>query len=120
MVHRRTKPEGQARRYSVLVGRIKDGQEDTEGAGKSPHYEIWIDGGGENYRVAVNVRSVDGSDVLAFFDPNFTAPTKDDLASLARAPGLKPLDTGVDGVGLDYLRDDLFALDAMKDLPAEG
>jgi uncharacterized protein YukJ len=120
MVHHRTKPQGQARRYSVLVGRIKDGQEDPEGAGKSPHYEIWIDGGGENYRVAVNVRSVDGSDVVAYFDANFTAATKLNLPALAAAPGLKPIATGPHGEGLDYLRDNLFPLDAMKDLPAEG
>jgi len=36
MVHSRTKPPGQERRYSVfLVGRIKDGQEDPENSGKS-------------------------------------------------------------------------------------
>ena len=46
MSHRRTKPQGQSRKYSVLVGRIKDGQEDPEGAGKSPHYEIWVDARG--------------------------------------------------------------------------
>jgi uncharacterized protein YukJ len=43
--------------------------------GKSPHYEIWVRAG-QNYRIAVNVRSVDGSDVLAHYDPNFTKPTK--------------------------------------------
>jgi hypothetical protein len=32
--------------------------------------------GRPNYRIAVNVRSVDGSDVLARYDPNFTKPTK--------------------------------------------
>lgn len=120
MVHRRTKPQGQTRRYGVLVGRIKDGQQDPEGAGKSPHYEIWVDGGGSDFRIAVNVRSVDGSDVLAFFNPNFTLATKLDLAALAAAPGLKPLTTGPDGEGLDYLRDNLFSLDQMKDVPAEG
>jgi len=35
MVHSRTKPPGQERRYSVLVGRIKDGQEHPENPGKS-------------------------------------------------------------------------------------
>ena len=76
MVHHRTKPQGQSRKYSVLVGRIKDGQEDPEGAGKSPHYEIWVDAAGVNYRIAVNVRSVDGSDVVAYYDPTFTGAAK--------------------------------------------
>ena len=120
MVHHRTKPAGQDRRYGVLVGRIKNGQEDPAGEGKSPHYEIWIDAGGVNYRIAVNVRSVDGSNVLAYFDPKFENPTKDDLASLAANPGLTLLATGKAGSGLDYLRDDLFPISEMRDLPAEG
>jgi uncharacterized protein YukJ len=116
MPHRRTKPKGQPRRYGVLVGRIKDGQEDPDGAGKSPHYEIWVSADGAHYRVAVNVRSVDGSDVLAYFDPNFTAATKLTLPALAGAPGFRPLATGPDGEGLDYLRDGLFPLASMQDL----
>src|SRR5580698_7392076 len=117
MVHRRTQPAGQSRRYSVLVGRIKDGQEDPGNPGKSPHYEIWVDADGANYRIAVNVRSVDGSDVLAYFDPTFTAPTKLNLPDLAATPGLRPLTTGPNGERLDYLRDGLCSLDAMQDLP---
>jgi uncharacterized protein YukJ len=120
MVHRRTKPAGQTRSYSLLVGRIKDGQEDPAGAGRSPHYEIWVNAAGADYRVAVNVRSVDGSDVLAYFDPNFTAATKLDLPSLAGEPGLRAIETGPGGQGLDYLRDGLFALNAMQAVPADG
>jgi uncharacterized protein YukJ len=120
MPHRRAKPEGQPRRYGVLVGRIKDGQEDPDGAGKSPHYEIWVNADGADYRVAVNVRSVDGSDVLAYFDPNFTTATKLSLPALAGAPGFRPLATGPEGEGLDYLRDGLFPLASMQDLPAAG
>jgi hypothetical protein len=68
----------------------------------------------------VNVRSVDGSDVRAYFDPNFTAATKLSLSTLAGAPGFRPLATGPNGEGLDYLRDGLFPLGSMQDLPAEG
>ena len=119
MVHRRMMPAGQQRQYGVLVGRVRDGR-DPEAGDPSPHYEIWVDAGGANFRIAVNVRSVDGSDVLAFFDPNFAKPTKRDLASLAAQPGLKLLKTGPGGEGLDYLRDGLFPLDQMKDVPPEG
>jgi uncharacterized protein YukJ len=118
MTHARTKPPTQQRSYGVLVGTIRDGQEDP--AGNSPHYEIWVEAD-QNYRIAVNVRSVDGSDVLAYYDPNFTNPTKLDLAGLAAgAKGFKALQTGLGGAGLDYLRDDLFPIAAMAPIPPDG
>ena len=118
MTHARTKPPAQQRSYGVLVGTIRDGREDP--AGHSPHYEIWVQPD-QNYRIAVNVRSVDGSDVVAHYDPNFTKPTKLDLAGLsAGAKGFRGLMTGPGGAGLDYLRDDLFPIAAMAPIPPEG
>ena len=106
------------RTYGVLVGRVKAGQLDPNGA--SPHYEIWIDAG-SNYRIAVNVRSVDGSAVLAHYDPAYALPTKRDLPTLAAGPsGFTPLATGPGGAGLDYLRDGLFALGDMHLIPPDG
>jgi uncharacterized protein YukJ len=71
-----------------------------------------------NYRIAVNIRSVDGSDVVAHHDPNFTNPTKRDLASpAAGARGFRGLPTGLGRQGLDYLRDDLFPIDVMALIP---
>jgi uncharacterized protein YukJ len=117
MPHARTKPATQQRTYGVLVGAIHDGREDPPG--HSPHYEIWVQAD-TNYRIAVNVRSVDGSDVLAHYDPNFTNPTKRNLASLAVGrKGFTALQTGPGGAGLDYLRDDLFPIGAMTPIPAE-
>ncbi|HLK39196.1 MAG TPA: DUF2278 family protein [Polyangiaceae bacterium] len=118
MTHARRKPKGEVRTYGVLVGRVKDGR--LEPAGNSPHYEIWIDGGGSDYRVAVNVRSVDGSDVLAYYDRDYRNPTKLDLATLARSPGFATLATGPGGKGLDYLRDDLFPVGQMSLIPEDG
>jgi uncharacterized protein YukJ len=118
MPHARTKPPAQQRTYGVLVGTIRDVQEDP--AGHSPHYKIWVEAD-QNYRIAVNVRSVDGSDVVAHYDPNFTKPTKLDLAGLsAGQKGFTPLPTGPGGKGLDYLRDDLFPIDAMAPIPPDG
>ena len=118
MSHRRTRPKGQERSYGLLVGTIKDGQMDP--SGRSPHYEIWVSADGD-YRIAVNVESVDGSDVLAYFDPKFTSPTKLDLPRrTSGAAGFTPLRTGPDGQGLDYLRDKLFPLSKMADIPGEG
>jgi uncharacterized protein YukJ len=118
MSHERVRPPAQ-NSYGVLVGKIKDGQIDPP-ADKSPHYEIWVEANG-GYRVAVNVLSVDGSDVVAFFDANFTNPTKLDLPQLAAGPvGFTTLATGPSGKGLDYLRDNLFPLSAMQPIPPEG
>lgn len=118
MTHARMKPPTQQRSYGVLVGTIRDGREDP--AGHSPHYEIWVQAD-RNYRIAVNVRSVDGSDVVAHYDPNFTKPTKLDLARLSAGEnGFTGLTTGPGGKGLDYLRDDLFPIDAMAPIPPDG
>ena len=118
MSHRRTKPPGQQRSYGLLVGKIKDGRMDP--SGRSPHYEIWVSAG-QDYRIAVNVQSVDGSDVLAYFDANFIAPTKLNLPDRAASPaGFTNLRTGPGGQGLDYLRDNLFPLEKMSDIPGEG
>jgi len=115
MPHVRTKPAGQQRTYGVLVGTIHDGRQDPPN--HTPHYEIWVQAD-TNYRIAVNVRSADGSDVLAHYDPNFTNPTKRDLPSLAAGKkGFTALPTGPGGAGLDYLRDDLFPIDVMALIP---
>jgi len=107
--------------YGVLVGDIREGQIDP--TGKTPHYEIWIVAGGVNYRVAVNVISQDHSEVMAYFDPNYTPPNtpKLPLAKLASgAMGFRPMETGPGGQGLDYLRDELFPVDKMALIPDEG
>jgi uncharacterized protein YukJ len=115
MTHARTKPPTQQRSYGVVVGTIHDGRQDPPG--HSPHYEIWVQAD-TNYRIAVNVRSVDGSDVLAHYDPNFANPTKLGLAGLAAgAKGFTALPTGPGGKGLDYLRDDLFPINVMALMP---
>ena len=118
MTHARTKPASQQRTYGVLVGTIHDGRADPPG--HSPHYEIWVQAD-TNYRIAINVQSVDGSNVLAHYDPGFTKPTKRNLASLAAGrKGFTALPTGPNGKGLDYLRDDLFPIAATTPIPPDG
>jgi len=112
------KPTGAKRTYGILIGKIQDGQLDP--GGQSPHYEIWVKAD-SGYRIAVNVRSVDGSDVLALFDPAFKSPTKLDLPARATGEaGFTALRTGPDGEGLDYLRDGLFSVARMALIPPEG
>lgn len=118
MTHRRTKPADARRTYGVLAGHVLQGRE--YGGGRSPHYEILVRADAE-YRIAVNVRSVDGSDVLAYLDTAFTHATRPDLAALGAGPaGFTPLRIGPDGEGLDYVHDGLFPLDRMMSVPPDG
>lgn len=106
------------RTYGVLVGKVKDGR--LNPSGNSPHYEIWIVAD-TDYRIAVNVKSVDGSEVLAHYDPAYALPTKRDLAALAAGPaGFTALATGPGGAGLDYIRDALFPIADMQPIPPDG
>lgn len=119
MPHRRRKPADARRTYGVLVGKVIDGT--LKRSGNSPHYEIWIKAGKTDFRAAVNVRSVDGSEVLAYYEPNYREPTKLDLPALAAgAPGFRALATGPKGEGLDYLRDKLFPVESMHPAPLDG
>lgn len=107
------------RTYGVLVGTVIDGTIDSS---RSPHYEIWVQANDVNYRIAVNVLSDDGSEVMAYFDPNFISPVpgKLNLEELARSPGFQKLRTGPEGKGIDYLRDNLFPLVQMAEIPPDG
>jgi uncharacterized protein YukJ len=119
MAHARRKPANAVRRYGVLVGSVVDGLENPDGS--SPHYEIWVKAG-QDFRIAVNVQSVDDSEVLAFFDANFAQSGKLDLGPFLDAPpGFRALQTGPVGAeGLDYLRDNLFPIGSMQPIPAAG
>ena len=119
MVHPRTRPADADRIYGMLVGSVVDGLLDP--AGTSPHYQIWIRNGEESHRAAVNVRSVDGSDVEALFVPDFTtASPKLDFGAMAAHPGFTAIPTGPGGTGLDYLRDGVVDVSAMGDIPMDG
>ncbi len=119
MSHHRFREPSSKYVYGVLVGRITDGQENP--GGKSPHYEILADVAGTPYRVAVNIQSVEGSEVLAYFDRMYAQDTKLGLAALAGGPhGFTPLTQGDGGQGLDYVRDNLFPLDQLSPIPPDG
>jgi uncharacterized protein YukJ len=100
--------------YGVLVG--------TPVAGKiiskdpnHPHYHILVKANGQQFDIAMNVLSYDGSEVLELVDNNFTP---------ANEAGLKALSAGHtrlngEGVALDYIRQLKLTPDKMVLLPLD-
>jgi uncharacterized protein YukJ len=85
--------------YSVLAGRPTAGKVVS---GASAHYQITMQAGGGTFTVAVNIQSVDGSEVLYAIEEGFTPP---DLAGLTALPmGVTALKSGPGGLALDYVR----------------
>jgi len=102
----------------VLIGRVSDGFENPDG--QSPHYEILVEAVGQKFRLAINVKSMDGSDMLACYVEDFQPTGTFELDQLAQNPGFHPLEIGPAGNGLDYLRNNLFSLSAMEQVPPDG
>ena len=85
--------------YSVLAGDPVSGKVVS---GASAHYQIAMNAPGGKFTVAVNIQSVDGSEVLYAIEEGFTPP---DLAGLAALPmGMTKLQSAPGGLALDYVR----------------
>ncbi len=85
--------------YSVLAGRPTAGKVVR---GASAHYQITMQAVGGPFTVAVNIQSVDGSEVLYAIEEGFTPP---DLAGLMALPmGMTKLQSAAGGLALDYVR----------------
>jgi len=85
--------------YSVLVGDPVSGKVVT---GASTHYQITMQANGGPFTVAVNIQSVDGSDVLYAIEENFTPP--DEAGLLGLPTGMTSLKSEPGGLALDYVR----------------
>jgi len=86
--------------YSVLKGDPTAGKVVS---GNSPHYQITVQAPGGPFTVAVNIQSVDGSEVLYTVDHAFTPP---DPASLLALPtGMHALRSAPGGLALDFVRE---------------
>jgi len=85
--------------YSVLVGDPTAGKVVT---GSSTHYQITMQAKGGPFTVAVNIQSVDGSDVLYAIEEGFTPP--DEAGLLALPTGMTALQSAPGGLALDYVR----------------
>lgn len=88
--------------YSVLKGRPINNR---LGTSKTKHYQVLVSANGELHRIAINVRSSDGSDVEFLVHPNFQHPLTDIWQALPE--GLTALPPKPGGAGLDYIRANL-------------
>jgi uncharacterized protein YukJ len=100
------------RGYSVLTGRAIDLR---RGSGHSPHYQVEISDETDLYRLAINVESQDGSEVLYVVVPHFDHPILAQLGDLQ--PGLQPVPSRPGGIALDYIRGNLLSPSDMVPLP---
>ncbi len=99
--------------YGVWKGRPIDCR---LGTGSSPHYQILMVDDLLRFRIAVNVKSqAFPSEVKYIVIEDFGHTMLDRLKDLA--PGFHPLESKPDGLALDYLRGNMFALSDMKALP---
>lgn len=85
--------------YSVLAGDPVSGKVVT---GSSTHYQITMNAAGGRFTVAVNIQSVDGSEVLYAIEEGFTPP--DEAGLLALPMGMTALKSAPDGLALDFVR----------------
>ena len=85
--------------YSVLRGRPTAGQVVT---GASRHYQITVAAGGATFTVAVNIESIDGSEVLYAIVNGFTPPDPSALSALSE--GITGLGSEPGGLALDFVR----------------
>ncbi len=85
--------------YSVLAGDPVGGKVVS---GASAHYQITMNATKGPFTVAVNIQSMDGSEVLYAIEENFTPP---DLAGLLALPmGMTALKSQPGGLALDFVR----------------
>ncbi len=86
--------------YSVLKGRPTAGEVVS---GASKHYQITVVAGGATFTVAVNIESVDRSEVLYAIENAFKAPDPSGLNGLKE--GMTALKSAPGGLALDFVRD---------------
>ncbi len=88
--------------YSVLKGRPTAGKVVV---GASKHYQITVVANGMTFTVAVNIQSMDGSEVLYAIEKGFTPPDAGGLAGLNG--GVTPLQSAPGGLALDFVREQI-------------
>jgi uncharacterized protein YukJ len=101
--------------YGVLAGRVVDQR--AEGGTDTPHYQVQLAAGDEQYRIAVNVLSKEHpSELLYLADESFHHPIVQELPSLPA--GFTPLPSTPGGLALDFIRANLFDRTMLRAVPA--
>lgn len=98
--------------YGVLVGRPIDRR---IGTGKNPHYQIHVVDDDTDYRIAVNVQSVDKSSLEYVVIDRFEHPLLTELAAMP--PGFHKVPSKPGGVALDFIRANIVERDDFVALP---
>jgi uncharacterized protein YukJ len=98
--------------YSVLKGRPINNR---LGTGSSPHYQVLISADGTLYRIAINVRSQDGSEVQFLVRSPFEHPITELLPELPE--GLREIRSEPGGIALDFIRGNLMQPWELQPLP---
>ena len=100
--------------YAVLKGRAKA---KTASQQHHPHYHIWIEAAGRDYRVAVNVLSVIKPPEMQYLLKfRFQHPITRELSLLA--PGLHPVKRRSGGLAVDYIRLNVLQQEQFLSLPS--
>ncbi|MBI1686744.1 DUF2278 family protein [Caulobacter hibisci] len=88
------------------------------GASRSPHYQIQVSADGEQHRIAINVRSSDGSEVQFLVRAPFEHPVTEGLKALEQ--GLHPLQSRPGGLAIDFIRSNVGQPWEFKPLPIDA
>jgi uncharacterized protein YukJ/translation initiation factor 1 (eIF-1/SUI1) len=102
------------KRYGVLKGNAIAAKREEDQS--SPHYQVHIQAGSTDYRIAVNVKSqLSPSELLFLVDDDFQHPITTNLPSLADEFTLLSSKPG--GQAVDFIRGNLFDRSDMRLLP---
>lgn len=102
------------KKYGVLKGKAIGAERETEA--RSPHYQVHIEAGDVQYRIAVNVKSqLSPSELLFLVDDNFQHSITTSLLDLPI--GFTGLRSQPGGQALDFIRGNLFNRLDMRLLP---
>lgn len=105
------------RNYGVLKGTALAGR--AERVDGTPHFQVQVRSAGTEYRLAVNVQSVqDPPELLFLADENWAHPVTSSLTSLEE--GFHVLQSRAGGMALDFIRFNLFDRTRMLPIPADA
>src|SRR5262245_9373646 len=103
--------------YGVLKGRVRDGKAERDR--DDPHYQVLVEAGGTQYRLAVNVRSkYEPHDLLYLIVNDFRHPITAGLGSLP--VGFNGLASQPAGNALDFVRGNLVDQHQFRVVPTTG